>query len=65
MPALKAFCQYLYANSIRAVMAEFYSTPLNNKMWESLSGREGLDAEEKETYKRLKRLMNSRFQSIR
>lgn len=59
--SFKGLLPYLYTNPVRTVMAEFYSTPLNNKMWESLSAREGLDAEEKETYKKIETLMNSRL----
>lgn len=51
---------YIYTNPIRTVMAEFYSTPLNNRIWKDLSNREGADAEEKKTYEKISALMHSK-----
>lgn len=53
--------QYIYTNPIRSVLAEFYSTPLNNKIWKGLLEREGLDEEEKETYTNISQLMDSKL----
>lgn len=52
---------YIYTNPIRSVMAEFYSTPMNNQMWNDIAGREGLDPEEKKTYQQIAELMNSKL----
>jgi len=52
---------YLYTNPIRQVMAEFYSTPLNNRMWKEVANREGLDAEEKAQYQKINALMDSKL----
>ncbi|RFM31126.1 S41 family peptidase [Chitinophaga silvisoli] len=52
---------YLYTNPIRSVMAEFYSTPMNNQMWKDIANREGLDPEEKKTYLDIADLMNSKL----
>lgn len=58
--SIEKIIPYLYTNPMRSVMAEFYSTPLNNKIWSDLSKRAGADEEEKETYGKIAGLMNSK-----
>lgn len=59
--SFKKLIPYIYTNPIRSVMAEFYSTPMNNKMWTEVAQREGLEEEEKAMYQKIATLMNSRL----
>lgn len=59
--SFESLIPYIYTNPIRSVMAEFYSTPMNNQMWKEVANREGLDPEEKKTYQQIADLMNSKL----
>lgn len=50
---------YLYTNSIRTVVADFYSTSTNNMMWDVLQESPDLDAEEKAYYQQIKDTLNA------
>ena len=53
--------KYLYTNPIRTVMTEMYSTPQNNKIWDTLINSSDTDAEDKETYKKIQSTLNSKL----
>nr|WP_199162163.1 S41 family peptidase [Elizabethkingia sp. ASV34] len=53
--------KYLYTNPIRTVMAEIYSTPQNNKIWDTLINSSDTDAEDKETYKKIQTTLNNKL----